>query len=129
MELEGNMVHFLGRDIHFPNAYGPSQDAACWFNKGPLCSAGREEHTHTHTHNTQAHRHRHNTQAHRHRHRHTRPHRDRHTLTLNKRLAVLNSVVINSISYPGVNLILAVSIFLGVMVTIFLLMALLYCVR
>uniref|UniRef100_A0A8C4ZLE5 Guanylate cyclase n=1 Tax=Gadus morhua TaxID=8049 RepID=A0A8C4ZLE5_GADMO len=68
VELEGNMVHFLGRDIHFPNAYGPSQDAACWFNKGPLCSA-------------------------------------------------------------GVNLILAVSIFLGVMVTIFLLMALLYCVR
>ena len=56
------MVHFLGRDIHFPNAYGPSQDAACWFNKGPLCSAGREEHTHTHTHTT------HNTQHTTHRH-------------------------------------------------------------
>uniref|UniRef100_A0A8C5CNA5 Guanylate cyclase n=1 Tax=Gadus morhua TaxID=8049 RepID=A0A8C5CNA5_GADMO len=40
VELEGNMVHFLGRDIHFPNAYGPSQDAACWFNKGTLMETG-----------------------------------------------------------------------------------------
>ncbi|CAL8326442.1 unnamed protein product [Lota lota] len=68
VELEGNMVRFLGRDIHFPNTHGPSQDASCWFNRGPLCSG-------------------------------------------------------------GVNVFSAVSIFLVVMVTIILLMALMYCIR
>ncbi|KAK0149026.1 Retinal guanylyl cyclase 2 [Merluccius polli] len=68
VELEINMVRFLGREIHFPNGHGPPQDAPCWFTQGPLCSG-------------------------------------------------------------GVDLFSAVSIFLFVMVTVLLLVALMYCIR
>ncbi|MEQ2171871.1 hypothetical protein GOODEAATRI_015030 [Goodea atripinnis] len=34
------MVHFLGRDVHFPQGFGPRRDAVCWFTPGVICSRG-----------------------------------------------------------------------------------------
>ncbi|XP_056156828.1 retinal guanylyl cyclase 2 [Lampris incognitus] len=40
IEMEANMIRFLGRDIHFPRGYGPRKDASCWFTSGVICSGG-----------------------------------------------------------------------------------------
>ncbi|XP_007576118.1 retinal guanylyl cyclase 2 isoform X1 [Poecilia formosa] len=40
IDMEISMVRFLGRDIHFPQGYGPRRDAACWFTPGVICSGG-----------------------------------------------------------------------------------------
>ncbi|KAK2862850.1 hypothetical protein Q5P01_002383 [Channa striata] len=40
IDMEPNMVRFLGRDIHFPHGYGPSKDSSCWFTPGVICSGG-----------------------------------------------------------------------------------------
>ncbi|KAK5611585.1 hypothetical protein CRENBAI_014676 [Crenichthys baileyi] len=40
IDMEIGMVHFLGRDVHFPQGYGPRRDAACWFMPGVICSGG-----------------------------------------------------------------------------------------
>uniref|UniRef100_A0A3B3TQV9 Guanylate cyclase n=1 Tax=Poecilia latipinna TaxID=48699 RepID=A0A3B3TQV9_9TELE len=44
IDMEISMVRFLGRDIHFPQGYGPRRDAACWFTPGVICSGGEENH-------------------------------------------------------------------------------------
>uniref|UniRef100_A0A3P9NHQ7 Guanylate cyclase n=1 Tax=Poecilia reticulata TaxID=8081 RepID=A0A3P9NHQ7_POERE len=44
IDMEISMVRFLGRDIHFPQGYGPRRDAACWFTPGVICSGGKENH-------------------------------------------------------------------------------------
>uniref|UniRef100_A0A4W6FLQ8 Guanylate cyclase n=1 Tax=Lates calcarifer TaxID=8187 RepID=A0A4W6FLQ8_LATCA len=50
IEMEAGIVHFLGRDIHFPRGSGPRKDSSCWFTPGVICSGGEDAHTHTHTH-------------------------------------------------------------------------------
>ncbi|XP_047241461.1 retinal guanylyl cyclase 2 isoform X2 [Girardinichthys multiradiatus] len=40
IDMEIGMVHFLGRDIHFPQGFGPRRDAVCWFTPGVICSRG-----------------------------------------------------------------------------------------
>ncbi|XP_060922601.1 retinal guanylyl cyclase 2 [Limanda limanda] len=40
IDMEGGMVRFLGRDIHFPRGSGPRRDASCWFTPGVICSGG-----------------------------------------------------------------------------------------
>lgn len=42
--MEAGIVHFLGRDIHFPRGFGPRRDSSCWFTPGVICSGG-EQHT------------------------------------------------------------------------------------
>ncbi|XP_024866311.2 retinal guanylyl cyclase 2 [Kryptolebias marmoratus] len=40
IDMEIGMVHFLGKDIHFPQGSGPRRDAVCWFTPGVICSGG-----------------------------------------------------------------------------------------
>ncbi|KAF3697687.1 Retinal guanylyl cyclase 2 [Channa argus] len=40
IDMEANMVRFLGQDIHFPHGYGPRKDSSCWFTPGVICSGG-----------------------------------------------------------------------------------------
>ncbi|XP_074479342.1 retinal guanylyl cyclase 2 [Sebastes fasciatus] len=40
IDMEAGMVHYMGRDIHFPHGYAPRKDAPCWFTPGVLCSGG-----------------------------------------------------------------------------------------
>lgn len=40
IDMEGGLVHFLGRDIHFPHGFGPRRDSSCWFKTGVICSGG-----------------------------------------------------------------------------------------
>ncbi|MEQ2224306.1 Retinal guanylyl cyclase 2 [Ilyodon furcidens] len=40
IDMEIGMVHFLGRDVHFPQGFGPRRDAVCWFTPGVICSRG-----------------------------------------------------------------------------------------
>ncbi|XP_029311273.1 LOW QUALITY PROTEIN: retinal guanylyl cyclase 2 [Cottoperca gobio] len=40
IDMEAGMVHFLGREIHFPRGSGPRRDASCWFTPGVICSGG-----------------------------------------------------------------------------------------
>uniref|UniRef100_A0A673AWT8 Guanylate cyclase n=1 Tax=Sphaeramia orbicularis TaxID=375764 RepID=A0A673AWT8_9TELE len=42
IDMENHMVHFLGREIHFPRGYGPRKDSLCWFTPGVLCSGGED---------------------------------------------------------------------------------------
>uniref|UniRef100_A0A3Q4BHK4 Guanylate cyclase n=1 Tax=Mola mola TaxID=94237 RepID=A0A3Q4BHK4_MOLML len=42
IDMEVGMLHFLGRDIHFPRGYGPRKDSSCWFTPGVICSGGEE---------------------------------------------------------------------------------------
>uniref|UniRef100_A0A667YPE9 Guanylate cyclase n=1 Tax=Myripristis murdjan TaxID=586833 RepID=A0A667YPE9_9TELE len=48
IEMEANMIRFLGREIHYPRGSGPRKDSPCWFKRGTICSGG-ENHTHAHT--------------------------------------------------------------------------------
>ncbi|XP_015240974.1 PREDICTED: retinal guanylyl cyclase 2-like [Cyprinodon variegatus] len=40
IDAEMGMVRFLGRDLHFPQGYGPRRDSSCWFTPGVICSGG-----------------------------------------------------------------------------------------
>ncbi|XP_078137945.1 retinal guanylyl cyclase 2, partial [Centroberyx gerrardi] len=40
IDMETNVVRFLGRDIHFPRGSGPRTDSSCWFTSGVICSGG-----------------------------------------------------------------------------------------
>ncbi|XP_046724137.1 retinal guanylyl cyclase 2-like [Silurus meridionalis] len=41
VNLQTNVVHFLGRPIHFPGGVQPKADSRCWFTPGgPLCTRG-----------------------------------------------------------------------------------------
>uniref|UniRef100_A0A3Q3B2N1 Guanylate cyclase n=1 Tax=Kryptolebias marmoratus TaxID=37003 RepID=A0A3Q3B2N1_KRYMA len=45
IDMEIGMVHFLGKDIHFPQGSGPRRDAVCWFTPGVICSGGKDHST------------------------------------------------------------------------------------
>ncbi|XP_030649132.1 retinal guanylyl cyclase 2-like [Chanos chanos] len=40
VEMETNMIRYLGRPIHFPGGTQPKADSSCWFTQGSLCSRG-----------------------------------------------------------------------------------------
>ncbi|XP_076144493.1 retinal guanylyl cyclase 2 [Alosa pseudoharengus] len=40
VEMELDMVRYLGKPIHFPNGVAPKTDAGCWFTHSIICSAG-----------------------------------------------------------------------------------------
>ena len=40
VELESDMVRYLGSPIHFPNGVAPKTDSTCWFTHGIICSGG-----------------------------------------------------------------------------------------
>ncbi|XP_029931403.1 retinal guanylyl cyclase 2 isoform X2 [Myripristis murdjan] len=42
IEMEANMIRFLGREIHYPRGSGPRKDSPCWFKRGTICSGGVE---------------------------------------------------------------------------------------
>uniref|UniRef100_A0A672T5D5 Guanylate cyclase n=1 Tax=Sinocyclocheilus grahami TaxID=75366 RepID=A0A672T5D5_SINGR len=40
IEMQTDMVRFLGRPIHFPPAGPPKTDSSCWFTHGIICRGG-----------------------------------------------------------------------------------------
>uniref|UniRef100_A0AAY4C7W4 Guanylate cyclase n=1 Tax=Denticeps clupeoides TaxID=299321 RepID=A0AAY4C7W4_9TELE len=40
VEMENNMVRYLGHPIHFPQGVSPSTDSSCWFSHGTICTGG-----------------------------------------------------------------------------------------
>ncbi|XP_061922081.1 retinal guanylyl cyclase 2 isoform X3 [Entelurus aequoreus] len=42
LNMEADVVNFLGQDIHFPHGYGPRKDDPCWFTPGVICSEGMD---------------------------------------------------------------------------------------
>ncbi|XP_072542868.1 retinal guanylyl cyclase 2 [Salminus brasiliensis] len=42
IEMETDMVHFLGHPIHFPTWGPPKADSNCWFTEGVICSGGMD---------------------------------------------------------------------------------------
>uniref|UniRef100_A0A8B9L2P5 Guanylate cyclase n=2 Tax=Characiphysae TaxID=186628 RepID=A0A8B9L2P5_ASTMX len=41
VDIEANMIHYLGTPIHFPGGSQPKADSSCWFTPGgPLCTRG-----------------------------------------------------------------------------------------
>lgn len=40
IEMQTDMVRFLGRLIHFPHAGPPKTDSSCWFTHGIICRGG-----------------------------------------------------------------------------------------
>ncbi|XP_066570976.1 retinal guanylyl cyclase 2 [Amia ocellicauda] len=40
IDLEMDIVRFLGRNIHFPRRGSPKTDSGCWFARGKICSGG-----------------------------------------------------------------------------------------
>uniref|UniRef100_A0AAY4C7W9 Guanylate cyclase n=1 Tax=Denticeps clupeoides TaxID=299321 RepID=A0AAY4C7W9_9TELE len=42
VEMENNMVRYLGHPIHFPQGVSPSTDSSCWFSHGTICTGGNE---------------------------------------------------------------------------------------
>lgn len=40
IEMETDMVRFLGLPIHYPEGGPPKTDSSCWFTQGVLCSGG-----------------------------------------------------------------------------------------
>uniref|UniRef100_A0A8C2CLC7 Guanylate cyclase n=1 Tax=Cyprinus carpio TaxID=7962 RepID=A0A8C2CLC7_CYPCA len=40
IEMQTDMVRFLGRPIHFPPAGPPKTDSSCWFTHGLICRGG-----------------------------------------------------------------------------------------
>uniref|UniRef100_A0A8B9RIQ0 Guanylate cyclase n=1 Tax=Astyanax mexicanus TaxID=7994 RepID=A0A8B9RIQ0_ASTMX len=39
VDIEANMIHYLGTPIHFPGGSQPKADSSCWFTPGgPLCT-------------------------------------------------------------------------------------------
>ncbi|XP_048885788.1 retinal guanylyl cyclase 2-like [Brienomyrus brachyistius] len=42
LDMEANLVRFLGRAIHFPHGVSPETDSSCWFTVGVICSGGVE---------------------------------------------------------------------------------------
>ncbi|KAK3555354.1 hypothetical protein QTP86_014943 [Hemibagrus guttatus] len=44
VDLQDNVVRYVGTPIHFPGGVQPKADSRCWFTPGgPLCSRGRPE--------------------------------------------------------------------------------------
>ncbi|XP_029459004.1 retinal guanylyl cyclase 2-like [Rhinatrema bivittatum] len=42
VELSSNLVHFLGKTIHFPGGNPPPADSRCWFDPDTVCIGGIE---------------------------------------------------------------------------------------
>uniref|UniRef100_A0AAY4C691 guanylate cyclase n=1 Tax=Denticeps clupeoides TaxID=299321 RepID=A0AAY4C691_9TELE len=42
VEMENNMVRYLGHPIHFPQGVSPSTDSSCWFSHGTICTGGND---------------------------------------------------------------------------------------
>ncbi|XP_062849360.1 retinal guanylyl cyclase 2 [Trichomycterus rosablanca] len=40
IQMDTDMVHFLGHFIHFPRLGPPKSDSSCWFTQGIICSGG-----------------------------------------------------------------------------------------
>ncbi|XP_073668982.1 retinal guanylyl cyclase 2 [Paramisgurnus dabryanus] len=40
IEMQTDMVRFLGRSIHYPQGGPPKSDSSCWFTPGNICSGG-----------------------------------------------------------------------------------------
>ncbi|XP_005998259.1 retinal guanylyl cyclase 2 [Latimeria chalumnae] len=40
VDMEVDMVRFMGRSIHFPRGSVPTQDSSCWFVSGKICTGG-----------------------------------------------------------------------------------------
>ncbi|XP_051998032.1 retinal guanylyl cyclase 2 isoform X2 [Xyrauchen texanus] len=40
IDMQTDMVRFLGRPIHFPKGGPPKTDSSCWFTHGIMCSGG-----------------------------------------------------------------------------------------
>ncbi|XP_069468726.1 retinal guanylyl cyclase 2 isoform X2 [Ambystoma mexicanum] len=40
VDMESDMVRFMGRPIHFPSGVSPKADSYCWFNNGKICTGG-----------------------------------------------------------------------------------------
>ncbi|XP_051572013.1 retinal guanylyl cyclase 2-like isoform X3 [Myxocyprinus asiaticus] len=40
IDMQTDMVRFLGRPIHFPKGGPPKTDSSCWFTHGIICSGG-----------------------------------------------------------------------------------------
>lgn len=47
IEMETDMVRFLGQSIHFPRLGPPKTDSRCWFTQGIICGGGGRAHAHT----------------------------------------------------------------------------------
>lgn len=42
VDVQANVIRYLGRSIHFPGGVQPKADSRCWFTPGgPLCTRGR----------------------------------------------------------------------------------------
>lgn len=46
IEMQTDMVRFLGRTIHFPEGGPPKTDSSCWFTQGVICSGGEWGYAH-----------------------------------------------------------------------------------
>uniref|UniRef100_A0A6Q2XLT6 Guanylate cyclase n=1 Tax=Esox lucius TaxID=8010 RepID=A0A6Q2XLT6_ESOLU len=44
VDMEADMVRFLGRKIHFPQGIFPKIDSDCWFINGIICTGGTHSH-------------------------------------------------------------------------------------
>uniref|UniRef100_A0A6I8S5Y4 Guanylate cyclase n=1 Tax=Xenopus tropicalis TaxID=8364 RepID=A0A6I8S5Y4_XENTR len=42
VDMETDMVRYMGRPIHFPNGVSPKTDSYCWFSDGKICTGGIE---------------------------------------------------------------------------------------
>ncbi|XP_043913219.1 retinal guanylyl cyclase 2 [Protopterus annectens] len=40
VDMEADMVRFMGRPIHFPRGVSPKPDSDCWFSRGKICTGG-----------------------------------------------------------------------------------------
>ncbi|KAJ1197522.1 hypothetical protein NDU88_001379 [Pleurodeles waltl] len=40
VDMESDMLRFMGRPIHFPNGVSPKSDSYCWFSNGKICTGG-----------------------------------------------------------------------------------------
>ncbi|XP_075040439.1 retinal guanylyl cyclase 2 isoform X1 [Mixophyes fleayi] len=40
VDMETDMVRYMGRPIHFPNGVSPKSDSYCWFANGKICTGG-----------------------------------------------------------------------------------------
>ncbi|XP_078542104.1 retinal guanylyl cyclase 2 isoform X2 [Lissotriton helveticus] len=40
VDMESDMVRFMGRPIHFPSGVSPKSDSYCWFSHGKICTGG-----------------------------------------------------------------------------------------
>ncbi|MEE6522301.1 hypothetical protein FKM82_020774 [Ascaphus truei] len=47
VDMEADMVRYMGRPIHFPNGVSPKADSYCWFTDGKICTGASHRGTAT----------------------------------------------------------------------------------